>query len=51
MMGNHFTLTIAALVTFTVMLKYMFEEQNCYLLQSSKLQVKAEFTETCSLAD
>ena len=28
----------------------MFEEQNWYTLQSSKLQVKAEFTETCPLA-
>ena len=28
----------------------MFEEQNWYALQSSKLQVRAEFTETCPLA-
>ena len=34
-----------------VMLKYSyFEEQNRYALESSKLQVKAEFTETCPLA-
>ena len=35
-----------------VMLKYSqtFEEQNWYALQSSKLQVKAEFTETWPLA-
>ena len=26
-----------------VMLKYTFEEQNWYAMQSSKLQVKAEF--------
>ena len=31
------------------MLKYAFEEQNWYALQSSKLQVKAEFAETCPL--
>ena len=29
---------------------HMFEEQNWYALQSGKLQVTAEFTETCSLA-
>ena len=29
----------------------MFEEPKWYHLQSSKLQVKAEFTETCQLAD
>ena len=28
-----------------------FEKQNWYPLQNSKLQVKAEFTETCPLAD
>ena len=30
---------------------HMFQEQNWYSLQSSKLQVNAEFTETCPLAD
>ena len=30
---------------------HMCQEQNWYPLQSSKLQIKAEFTETCPLAD
>ena len=29
---------------------YRFEEQNCYAVDSIKLQVKAEFAETCPLA-
>ena len=29
---------------------HTFEEQNCYALESSKLQIKVEFTETCPRA-